>query len=161
MLRDHFKAAFCGLIGFGLLGCSNTTPLLREADCSADILSNIKISGDVAYAYKLRGYLKNELVSCDKSVLNYQVNIELKEDSDDTMFSEKEIVKEQTRIIYTVEILDEKRNEVLKKSMDSFSTYEVEDDMPFASMSSKNAAIENMLSEIAHNIALIILDCGK
>lgn len=161
MLRNCLKTALCGLVAFLTVCCSNTVPLVRGGSGTADFVDEIKISGDVAYAYKLKSYLRNELPRGLQGVEDLRIHIDLFEESDNAMFSEKKVIKEQTRLIYTVEILDKEHNELFKKTMDSFAVYEVEDDMPFATISSKEAAVDNMLIEIAHNVCSTILSSAK
>jgi hypothetical protein len=158
VLRNNFKTAIYGL-AFVLQSCTSISPLIKDSsEITKDALNNIKIKADVYYEYKIRGILSNMLNRYSKELSIYKINIEIAEENNTAAYSEKKVIKEQTRIIGKIEIFDENYNNVLCKSIDSTATFEIDDNVPLANMFSKKQSIDNTISDIANNIALIIID---
>jgi hypothetical protein len=100
--------------------------------------------------YSLRRQMNNRLRIND--LRKYKIKIDIEEESDVAVFSEKEAIKEQKRLIANLIILDENYNEIYRTTTDAFSTYEINDNAPLASLSSEeyttNLLIQNLAEEL-------------
>jgi hypothetical protein len=135
--------------------------LENESDFSGGTLDNIKITADVYCEYKIRNVLSNMLSRYTAKLSSYKINITITEENNSIAYSEKKVIKEQGRLISKIEIFDKNYNELFNKSIDSLSTYEIDDNLPLSSMSSKKQSWDNMTNDIANNIALIIIEFIK
>lgn len=161
MLRDSLKIAFCGL-AFILGGCGESTHFLVSfAPCSVKpwMESNIRIKTNDPYVeYKVREVLENSLVGYGRQLENYIINIQIYEKSESAIYTEKQVAKEQIRMWTKVEIFDKYYNRISEKVIDSFSTYDVCDEQPFAALSSKNQVRDSVVIDLANSIFLVILE---
>jgi uncharacterized protein YajQ (UPF0234 family) len=107
--------------------------------------------------YALCKQLSNILSKYD--LKNYRIKINVQEESDVAVFSEKEVVKEHRRMVAYLRILDNNYNEIINTKTDAYSTYEVHDNAPLASLSSEEA-VTNLLSQNLGDeiITLIVKD---
>jgi hypothetical protein len=158
MLRNNLKIKICGLVIILLItGCSSTRLLLRSpVSHTSNKNIPIKFKAEPYYEYKLRDIIERYLNACSINMQNYNISIEVKETESQIAFSEKDILKEQKRISAKVEIYDREYNEISSTLLDSSSTYEVNDNYPYAGISSKKASTESVLLDLGNNIALYI-----
>lgn len=159
MLRNSSKIQVCGLIALILSGCSSFSPLMVEGAGHSDFhkILNIKINADPYYEYRIRSVLSVALAPYSQILSRYVVKIEIKEDSGAMAYSEKEVLKEQKRLICHLKIFDQKYNEVFQTNVDSFASYEVRDNAPFTSMSSEKQTTDLLLNDLSNNTALVII----
>ena len=159
MLRNSLKISICGLIASVLIGCSDTTPLLGDnvGACQCNSLDSIKIKADAYYEHVLRSRLSKILATYYDKLRNYKITVTLKEENDTAVYSDREVIKEQKRLIAHIEICDKNLKTVLEKVLDSFSTYEIKDEIPFASISSQKQVTNLLLNDISSNIGLVII----
>lgn len=133
-----------------MCSCTNTHPLLFNNGESYNNFSQIKIKApSPQIEYSLRRKINNGLRTNDLGKYNIKINIE--EEADVAAFSGKEVIKEQKRLVASVIILDRNYNEIYKTKTDAFSTYEINDNAPLASLSSEehitNLLIQNLAEE--------------
>lgn len=164
MLRNSAKKPLCGLAILLITGCSNVSPLIDNGDTETNNyckLSNIKINSDPYYEYKIKSSISKILSPYKKKLSRYKIKIDIKEESGTEAYTEKEVVKEQKRIIAHIKISDSKHNEIFSNKVDSFASYEVNDSAPFASISSEKQATDSMLIDLSNNISMVILSFLK
>ncbi len=141
-----------------ITGCHNTRALIvqSKAGCLLDS-TRIKIeSPNPAIEHQIRRNLLYKLSNYAKKLQNYTIAIKIQKESDTATFSEKEVIKEQMRLIASIKIFDKNNETILKKSVDSYSSYEVNDMAPFASVSSKIDAVNSTTNDISNAIMAII-----
>lgn len=158
MLPNSLKITICGLIAIIFIsGCSSTKTLLGDSVEGGQIKC-IKFKADPYYEYKIRNIVEGALrsYSCDTS--KYNMNIEIKETSSVSSYSEQSVLKEQKRIAAKIEIYDINYNKLFEKTLDSFSTYEVSDDFPYSGISAQKSATGFMLEDLGNNISIAIVE---
>lgn len=142
-----------------IAGCHNTRSLVTQCEWGYFLdPTRIKIeSPNPAIEHQIRRVLLYRLSNYAEKLLDYTIAIKIQKESDTAAFSEKEVIKQQMRLIASVRILDKNKEVVLKKSIDSYSSYEVNDIAPFASVSSKMDAMSSITNDISNAITAIIL----
>ncbi|MDR0942410.1 MAG: hypothetical protein LBM19_02210 [Holosporales bacterium] len=158
MLRNSLKVAICGLIILATGGCSNTRLLLgnsRSLDNQGSY--DIKIKADPYAEYKIRNIIEKSLPLYGVDLKNYKITIVIVEKNSSVAYTEKEVAKEQVRIAAEIEIYDKEYNKLSEKCLDTFSTYEVCDTLPYSDLASRKQAINAMLNDLGNAITLAIV----
>ena len=166
MLRNSLQIALCGLsVLLFVSGCTSTRPLLTGDNVGVQaILPNLKIKADQYVEYIVRRRIEKELPLYVKNIRDYNINITISEHYSDSVFTERQVTKEQVRMAARVEIFDKDYDEVASRLLDSFSTYEVCDDMPFSVAASRKQARRSVMENLAQSITLAItssVGCGS
>lgn len=158
-MRDCFKLTLYIVLFSFFCGCHNSRPLISNPGeyQSIDFKYIIIDAPNPLIEYQMKRTLSYKLSNYSDKLRNYTIVIKLKKESDIAAFSEKEVVKEQVRLVAYIEIFDKNKQILAKKSIDSFSTYEVNDDVPFASISSKSETINVLINDISSSIASMVL----
>ena len=156
MLRDSLKGAICGLIVIALCGCSSTRPLLdsRHEELS---LCNVKIKADPRVEYQISGIINRLLPHYVKNPKDYFIAVTIKESSSSAVYTQRQVAKEQLRMAASVVVYDREYNELGSRLVDSFSTYEVCDDLPYSVLASKNQAWNTVSQELANSIVMAVV----
>ncbi len=160
MLRNCFKIAICGLISLLLLGCSETTPLLTNAN-SIKGNFDISIKAEPYEKYRVMGIVERNLPLYIKDLSLYKINIEIKGQTSSAVYTERQVTKEQLRMTAKIQVYDKCYNELGEKLVDAFSTYETCDNLPFSVLASKKQAQNAILDELANSIVLAIVSVIK
>ncbi len=160
MLRNCFKIAICGLISLLLLGCSETTPLLTNAN-SIKGSFDINIKAKPYEKYRVMGIIERTLPLYIKDLSLYKINIEIKGQTSSAVYTERQVTKEQLRMAAKIQVYDKSYNELGEKLVDAFSTYETCDNLPFSVLASKKQAQNAVLDELANSIVLAIVSVIK
>jgi hypothetical protein len=139
-----------------LCSCTNTSPLFLNSGEERDNFSHIKIKApSPQIEYSLRRHLSNKLSRYNLG--KYKIKIIIEEESDVAAFSEREVVKEQKRLIACLVILDKNYNEICRTKTDSYSTYEVNDNVPLASMESEESTTNLLAQNLAEELERLII----
>ena len=152
MLRNSVQIALCGLVA--LTACTSTRPLLTQGKVKG-ISANIKIKAEPDVVYKFSGMLsklQNEYLNNNEFV----VTIEIKEQTSSAIYTATETTKDQIRMTAKIDVYDKGYTHKATEILDTYSTYEIADELPFSAMSSKNNARETVIQELAHATALAI-----
>jgi hypothetical protein len=161
MLRSSVKIALCGLIcTLALVGCSSTRPLL-PGKTSNQNSANIKIKADPYVEYKIRGVIEKSMLLYSINPNKYNINIEIKEYTASVVYTEKQVAKEQARIVAKIEVYDIDYNKLADKNVEAFTTYEVCDELPHAVQASRKQATNTVLDELAYSITMAIMSVLK
>jgi hypothetical protein len=164
MLRDRVKGALSGLIAVAAAittSCTDIRPLLsNQRHGSYKEYRNVRIKGEPYYEYRIRGVLESVLPAYPMNLDNYRVNIELIENKSSVVYTEKQIAKKQLKIAAKVTVYDVNYNLISSKNVDSYSTYEVSDDLPYSDLASKKQATDVVLDDLAHSIVLVIIEAS-
>jgi hypothetical protein len=139
-----------------LFGCSSTRILLSGGETSNGS-ARIRIKSDPYAEYRIRGAIEKSLALYSTNLNRCNINIEIKENTASVVYTEKQVAKEQARIIAKIEIYDENYNKLAAKSVEAFSTYEVCDEFPHAVLASRRQATNTVLDELAHSITMVIV----
>jgi hypothetical protein len=94
----------------------------------------------------------------------YVINVTVEKHEAPVAFTEKEVAKEQIRLTAKVEIYDSDYNRLAERRLDTFSTYDVCDTLPYADLASRrqaNVAVINNLSESVAMAIVAVLRRGK
>ncbi|MDR3224213.1 MAG: hypothetical protein LBT03_01325 [Holosporales bacterium] len=160
MLRNNFKISLCGLIPCVVFldGCSDTRPLIGK-EAQAQKSNSIKIIADPYVEYKIRDTLETSLCSYEICIDDYRIYITINENDSSVVFTERQVAKEQLRMTAKVELCDKDYNKLAEKSVDTYSTYEVCDDIPYSALASRKQAIDAVLYELGNSITLVIVSC--
>jgi hypothetical protein len=86
------------------------------------------------------------------------IRVTVTEKSSSVVYTEKQVAKEQLRLVAHVEVYDSEHNQLANKGLDVFSTYEVGDDMPYSDSISKTQVLEDMIQELANSVTLMIVN---
>jgi hypothetical protein len=65
------------------------------------------------------------------------------------------------KITATVKVYDKNYRHIATKKLDSYSTYEVCDDLPYSGLASRRQAIDAILDDLAHSIIFAIISSIK
>ena len=155
MLRNSLKIAFCGIISILLAACTATHPILVSGAQNTS-LKNVKIKAEPKIEYRISGVVKRLLPHYVKDPNNYIINITVKESSSSAIYTQKEVAKEQLRMAALVEVYDKEYDKIGSRLVDSFSTYEVCDEMPFSVLASQTQARNAIADSLAESIITTI-----
>jgi hypothetical protein len=84
------------------------------------------------------------------------IQVETKEHESAAVYTERQVAKNQLRLEANVRVLDKDYTELGSRKVDSFTTYEVCDDMPFSVVSAKKQARTSVTNDLANSIVLAI-----
>jgi hypothetical protein len=140
-----------------LVGCEDIRPILTKTSQTRARYVNVKIKGDPYYEYRIRGIIERTLPSYHIKIDDYRISIELSETKSSVVYTTKQIAKDQIKVTASVTIHDKNFNPIATKKVDSYSTYEVCDDLPYADQASKKQATDSVLEDLANAIVLIIV----
>lgn len=87
----------------------------------------------------------------------YRIKIDVKKEGNIAAWSDKEVVKEEMRLVATVGIMTSAYLPLTTKTIDVFATYEVNDLAPFASISSKTQTVQALANDLSNVVAMLIL----
>ena len=81
----------------------------------------------------------------------------IKENSSSAVYTQKQVAKEQLRMVASIVVYDREYNELGSRLVDAFSTYEVCDDLPYSVLASKNQAWNTVSQELANSIVMAVV----
>lgn len=140
-------------------GCTNVRPLVDSSYSSSEfesLDSVIVVTGDPAISYKIKNMMKKKLHGVSKKLQQYKIYVQISEEGDVSAYSEKEVVKEYKRLSAQLRIV--KENETIAQTkLDAASQYEVNDNLPYASLSSKNVTTDLLIENIANETSNFVL----
>ena len=155
MLRKSIQSAICGLVIPCVVACSSTHPLLSE-QTSPGGKAEVKIKATPYVEYRFLGVLRPMLDKYIPDSERYLITVEITEQSSSAVYSAKEVVKDQVRMIEKIEVFDKEQNSIGSKVLDTYTTYEVSDELPSSGMSSKQNAMNSVIDELANASVLAI-----
>ena len=121
-------------------------------------LKNVKINSDCETKYKITRYLSYKLRGYKYLLDQYFVNISTEKESDVASYTKKEVIKEQKINTIHLKITDKNLNTLLDQSFQIYSSFDVKEDAPFASLSSKKQVSDAMLSNLCDALSSKIID---
>lgn len=155
MLRNSVQSALCGLIIPCVVACSSTHPLLSDK-ISQRGKAEVKIKATPYVEYRFLGALRPMLDKYIPDGERYLITIEITEQSSSAVYTAKEVVKDQMRMIAKVDVYDGEHNSIGTKLLDTYTTYEVSDELPSSGISSKQNAMNSVIDELACSSVLAI-----
>ncbi len=163
MLRNCAKITLCGIIITAISGCQNTTPLFKNnCDNSYNNLSFIKIKAPSPWMeHHMHRCLVAILGNRSENLKQYKIKINIKEYGDVAAFSEKEVVKEEQKLVAHLQIFDKKYVLLQDMTIDSYTTYDVSDSIPFATLSEKHSAYKLLIKNLSNEIGHLLLQFGR
>lgn len=156
MLRNSVKIKICGLIAVLLSACSNTSSLLNNTK-ETESKFDLSIKSEPYEKYRIQGIIERCLPLYIRDASQYKINIELNSHDSPAVYTERQVTKGQLRIAAKVRVYDKSYNELGERLVDSFSTYETCDDLPFSVLASKTQAKNAVIDELGNSIALSIV----
>jgi hypothetical protein len=109
------------------------------------------------FQYILREIIENDLRSFGSNFQKLKIKVEITDSEEPAAFSEKEIIKEHKRIVAKIKIYDKNSDVISESSVDTFAMYDVSDEFPYSGKASKKSAVDLMLTELGHAIAMNII----
>lgn len=164
MLRDSLQIALCGLIVLNVTACTSVRPLIVCRSEHAE-LRNLHIKADPYVEYRFAGELRRILPQYIIDSDKYVITIEVNENTSSAIYTQKEVAKEQIRMTSHIAVYDSFYNHLGSKQLDTYSTYEVCDEMPYSIITAKKHARDTATQELAQASVLavkaIIMDAKK
>lgn len=155
MLRDSIQIAICGLISLTVSACTAVKPVIVDR-FEHTKLKHLHIKADPYIEYRFAGELNRILSGYLVGDDAYVITIEIKENTSSAIYTHKEVAKEQIRMTSHIAVYDSSYNHIGSKCLDTYSTYESCDEMPYSVVTAKSHARDSVIQELAQASALAI-----
>jgi hypothetical protein len=116
---------------------------------------------DQYYDYRLREIVTRNLEAYGANLSGLRIKIKITDHDQSSVFSEKEVIKSNKRIVANIEIYDQHNEIIATKNVDTFGTYEASDEFPYAENASKTATLNAMQNDLGQSISLLFIEANK
>ncbi|MDR1609734.1 MAG: hypothetical protein LBR78_02685 [Holosporales bacterium] len=161
MLRNYLKIAVAGLT-LVVSGCQDTRCLLGETDRQFSDAADykIKIKAEPYVEHIMSRTIERTLTSYGING-TYAINVTVEKHEAPVAFTEKEVAKEQIRLIAKIELYDSDYTKLAERKLDTFSTYDVCDTLPYADLASRRQANMAVINNLSESVAMAIVSALK
>jgi hypothetical protein len=139
-------------------GCQDTKCLLGEEDKQhlEDMNYKIKIKAEPRVERIMNRTIERTLTSYGISN-TYIINVTVEKHEAPVVFTEKEVAKEQIRLTAKIEIYSSDYTKLAERRLDTFSTYDICDALPYADLASRRQANVAVINNLSESVAMAIV----
>jgi hypothetical protein len=145
-----------------LSGCQDTRCLLgNDGEQHPESMNcKIKIKAEPHVEHIMSRTIERTMTSYGISG-TYVINVTVEKHEAPVAFTEKEVAKEQIRLTAKVEIYDNDYTKLAERKLDTFSTYDVCDTLPYADLASRRQANIAVINNLSESVAMAIVSVLK